>query len=305
MNCKICSNTLGKKSKYVCTNCNKIKHKLKCVKCNKEYSVTAHYYIKVDAHTHMCKQCKLCGVGNPNYGKNWSHDMRNVQSDLIKSKVDEKYRLDCAKGMKGKSISLDTILKRKKTNEEKALIGYTRPKHSECTKKIIGIKSKEKFTNEYFISQRKRNEENGAWIPLSVKNDYALYKELANWKSDVITENLIGIHLLKLYQFKSKTNNGANSLVRDHMYGRKAAFENGVFPELIRHPANCQLITHSDNIKKSKSNNDCIISLDDLFERISNWDAIYYEQSICLELINKYKNGLRYSKENYIINYYG
>ena len=49
--------------------------------------------------------------------------------------------------------------------------------------------------------------------------------------------------------------------VRDHIFGRKNGFVLGVFPEIIRHPANCQIITHSDNIKKSLKNGDSDIKL--------------------------------------------
>jgi hypothetical protein len=252
----------------------------------------------------MCRGCKLKGNANPNYGNKWSDTMKNIQSNVIKSKVDETYRLNCAKGMKGKMLSADSLLKRKKTNEEKLLDGYTRPNHTYEAKIIIGIKSKQKFTPEFLLNQRKTNEQNGNWIPLNMKDDYIFYRELSNWKTDVITKNMIGIDLLKKHQFKSKINNHADSIVRDHMFGRKAGYANGVFPELIRHPANCQLITHSNNVKKAKYNNDCIISLDELINKIINWDIEYIEHIICLELIEQYKMGLRYNKQNYINNYY-
>jgi len=77
-----------------------------------------------------------------------------------------------------------------------------------------------------------------------------------------------------------------------------------VFPEIVRHPTNCQLITHSENIKKSRKNNDSIIILNDLFERIKKWDIDYYEQEKCLCLIISYQNGERYDKKNYIKNYF-
>jgi hypothetical protein len=44
--------------------------------------------------------------------------------------------------------------------------------------------------------------------------------------------------------------------------------------------------------------------LDNLFDRILNWNLEYNEHTICLELIEKYKDGLRYNKENYIKDYY-
>ena len=72
---------------------------IKCVKCKKEYYVGIKYYRKLNILTHNCKQCKLYGEGNPNYGKKWSTEMKIKQSETIKLKVDEAYRLNCSKGM--------------------------------------------------------------------------------------------------------------------------------------------------------------------------------------------------------------
>ena len=80
----------------------------------------------------------------------------------------------------------------------------------------------------------------------------------------------------------------------------KNGFVLGVFPEIIRHPANCQIITHSDNIKKSLKNDDSDIQLVELFDRISNWGKVYFEQLLCVELIEQYNNGKRYDKQKYV-----
>jgi hypothetical protein len=304
MNCKICETTLGPKARMICSNCNSKKHKIECIECKKVYDVTAHYFISLDANTHRCKRCKFKGKSNPNFGKRWSHEKRKKQSNNIKSRVDDVYRLNCSKGMKGKTVSEETIEKRKKVLLEKVINGWKKPEMTEQTKKLIGEKSAEKFTFEYLMKQRKINEDLGYWIPLDKLEDYKLYRELANWKTLVLNENIIGIDLLKKGKLKSKDHRGADSLVRDHMFGRKSGFDSQVFPEILRHPANCQIITHSENIKKAKSNKDCVISLDNLFNRILNWNLEYNEHTICLELIEKHKDGLRYNKENYIKDYY-
>lgn len=41
-------------------------------------------------------------------------------------------------------------------------------------------------------------------------------------------------------------------------------------PEIMKHPANCQLLLHSNNIKKNSKSN---ISLNDLIEKIKHWDV--------------------------------
>jgi len=89
--------------------------------------------------------------------------------------------------------------------------------------------------------------------------------------------------------FNSYTN--ISGVVRDHIYSRDAGFKNGVFPEILRHPCNCQIMLHKDNTIKGKQ---CGITLDNLFTKILNFDKIWYEQSICIEYIVNYKQGKRW-----------
>jgi hypothetical protein len=164
---------------------------------------------------------------------------------------------------------------------------------------LISLKSKNKFNPEYLKKVRKVNEDRGNWIPLDIKDDYYFYRDLSNWKYQVLTHNIVGIELLKTKKLYDKKSKNKHDLVRDHMYGRRNGFNNKVFPEILRHPANCQLISHVNNIKKSKSNNDSVISLDYLFKKILLWEN-YPEQNLCLMLIERYKKGERYCKEDYI-----
>ncbi len=52
------------------------------------------------------------------------------------------------------------------------------------------------------------------------------------------------------------------------MFSVKDGFIHGVDPKIIKHPANCRLLRHSDNVKKGASS---CITLDELLERIHNW----------------------------------
>jgi hypothetical protein len=304
MLCKLCGKELGKRSKVLCGECYTKKYKVKCINCEKEYEVRSHFFLKLDLSTHECKQCKLCGTGNPNYGKRWSDEQKIVQSKLMSSKVNENTRLNSSKGMKGKHVSEETMNKRRETNKLKILNGFKSPTHTEEQKKQIGIKSSLKFTKEYKERMRIVNEKNGTWTPLEIRDEYHLYREFSNWKYQVLTENTIGIEKLKTMKLYDKTNRNKDALVRDHMYGRSEGFKNGVFPEIIRHPANCQIISHGENIKKSKSNNDSIISFIELSDRIKKWNLPYEEQELCVDLLEKYERGLKYEKNNYIKNIY-
>lgn len=84
------------------------------------------------------------------------------------------------------------------------------------------------------------------------------------------------------------------------MYSRKSGFINGVFPELLRHPCNCQIITHFNNVSKAQTkvnnrytDNDSH-TLQELFSKILNYSGEWKEQQLCLHLIEKYNNGERW-----------
>ena len=77
MKCSLCkTNTTSGDSRKICKDCYNKKHIVKCVECNKQYEVTVNYYIKLDLLNHKCKQCKLRGTGNPNFGNRWSEEKR-------------------------------------------------------------------------------------------------------------------------------------------------------------------------------------------------------------------------------------
>lgn len=80
-------------------------------------------------------------------------------------------------------------------------------------------------------------------------------------------------------------------VVRDHKFSRRDGFKNKVYPELLRHPSNCQIITNQQNCSKQGSSS---VSLKELFEFIRRYDKSWTEQQSCLELITKYETGMKY-----------
>ena len=82
--------------------------------------------------------------------------------------------------------------------------------------------------------------------------------------------------LIKENGWYSAKNHGNNlhGVSRDHMYSVKEGFNNKVDPYLISHPANCQLLIHTDNESKC---NKCSITLDELKERVRLWNIKYGE----------------------------
>lgn len=75
-------------------------------------------------------------------------------------------------------------------------------------------------------------------------------------------------------------------VVRDHIYSRMSGFKNKVFPEILRHPCNCQILLHSDNIKKQDG-----ITLNELFNKIKKYKGTWKEHKLCLTLIKRFENG--------------
>lgn len=46
-------------------------------------------------------------------------------------------------------------------------------------------------------------------------------------------------------------------------------FKNNIDPQIIKHPANCQLLRHTDNSSKYIR---CSISIENLLQKIKEWD---------------------------------
>jgi hypothetical protein len=269
-----------------------------CLNCNKKYKT------KFETQKYCCKVCKNLhqkitqigrkykpkyGKENSNYGNKWSEEQKLKQSDLIKSKVNDEYRFKCGSPRRGKKLDRETIIKMHGNREKSS---YSHP-HTKESKLKIGIKSKEKFTPEYFKKIRSIMEKNGSWVPLSKKEDRSVYFKESNWNKKLF-DVLYSKYkiLIETYGIFNSTKN-SRGCVRDHIFSRQSAFDLGVFPEIVRHIENCQIILHKDNVKKAFTKKDGI-SLEQLFEKIEKTSHVWEEQEICLKLIEDYKNGKRW-----------
>lgn len=243
---------------------------------------------------------KGIGKDNPNFGKKWDAERKKRQSEIIKSKVDDTYRKKCSSGMLGKKVSDESKIKRKETRLGK--YGKFNPDIflSEEARRKIGEKSSSKFTEDFKEKMYRTMVERGYWIDKKNKEPYFFYRDLSNWNCNVLIYKVKGSDLINEIGFYSTENR--NGLVRDHRYCRRDGFDNLVFPEILRHPFNCELISHPDNIRKQQSKNieSSSISLSDLLNGIKEYHFEYHEQDLCLERINQYEMGLRYSKNLYL-----
>jgi len=282
------SQTKGKKNFFCNLNCH---NKWKVGK-----SVSEEIKAKIS------KSCS--GKNNGMYGKKHSKKTKlEISKKMLSVFTNPDIRYKCGNANRGKIFSQELI---NKMHDGRTLASYSHP-HTEITKRMIGEKSKAKWTAEYKIQHRKRMETLGYYTPLNQKDDYIFYRALSNW-IDKMFNTITNSEQLRLLNevgvFNIYTNK--NGVVRDHKFSRKLGFKLGVFPELLRHPMNCQIILHSDNVRNARSNNinDNVIDIKNLFQFIKQYNNVWQEQDICIELIKKYENGNRYNKEEYINEYY-
>lgn len=83
------------------------------------------------------------------------------------------------------------------------------------------------------------------------------------------------------YKPKNRGNN-LGGVSRDHRYSIKDGFTNQVHPDIMSHPANCQLMVHNDNISKNHRSS---VTLGQLLEDIVTWEEKYGTFTPCK---NKY-----------------
>ena len=275
-------------NKCICSNCGVEFERYKSLVRN-EKTICCSKNCSAEQLKHTMK-----GINNPNFGNEWSKSQKNNQSIIVSKAMDNdeiKYKVGSAN--RGKKFSKERC--RKMSLAQK---GVKKQKISEETKRKIGIASSKKFTKEFKENLRKKMEDGGYWIPLSRKTDWEIYKDLSNWKSRMFDfiedENQLNL-LEENGVFNSWENR--NGVVRDHMYSRKSGFENGVFPEILRHPANCQLLIQKENIKKktTKYRDADAITLETLFKNILNYQKKEWkEQELCVILIQRYLKGYRW-----------
>lgn len=231
------------------------------------------------------------GELNPNFGKKWNDEQKLKQSEIVKSKVNDEYRRKAGSANRGVKFSPERI---KAMHINRTRESYSHP-HSDKIKKVIGRKSREKFTDEFKKRMREVNEQNGRWVPLKDKTDWEIYKEESNWIDKMynfITDES-QLCLLNEYKVFHATENNTG-VVRDHRYSRWDGYLNKVYPEILRHPVNCFIMLHSDNISKGSKS---LFTLDELFNNIRQYTGMWQEQNRCLTLIKEYKMGNRWKRK--------
>jgi len=155
---------------------------------------------------------------------------------------DPKIRYLVGSANRGKKFSLQRI-------KNMYIPIYSEP-HTEETKKKIGKKSSEKWTPSYKKKFKRKMVELGYWKSIDEIEEYRLYHKLSYWTGNMFntcSENERKI-MIEYGIFHPVNNSGGVS--RDHRFSIKEGFINKVYPEIIRHPCNCEIMLQSDNSKK-------------------------------------------------------
>ena len=126
--------------------------------------------------------------------------------------------------------------------------------------KELGIKLKS--LKEANISYHKRV---GTYDKLSEKELY--YKRARFSFGFYKYKNIKGYELIEQYGIYNPLTN-KNGVSRDHMLSINYGWTHNIPPEIIAHPANCEIILQSKNASKSKKSS---ITFEELNKRINNW----------------------------------
>lgn len=113
--------------------------------------------------------------------------------------------------------------------------------------------------------------EKGSSVPIEDREPYSVYVKAASFKHGFKTECEKQNALLKEYGvYNTRENKNTNGCVRDHLLSRRYGFDNNIPTWIISHPANCEIVLHSENIRRA-FDDDNLISIEELLERIENW----------------------------------
>jgi hypothetical protein len=238
---------------------------------------------------------RVSGSNNANYGKLWTEEQKIAGSKLKKEQYhnNAEYRYKVGSSNRGVKFSKGRI---KAMHAHRPRESYIRS-HDKETREKIGQASRKKWTNEYKKDHRKRMEDLGYWVPIKDADPYDLYYKESNWVSgmiDYLTDAEVArVNIEGLFSAKN-----SKGTVRDHIVPRMTGYEFNLPVEIIRHPSNLQLVSHSENISKGFQDRRLTINEKEhtihlLVERIINFKNKWKEQEKCLQLITSGQVPLR------------
>ena len=163
-----------------------------------------------------------------------------------------------AHSSKTKTTISKSLLERNKVSKESRVC-------LECNKIfIVSNKSQKKYCCRRCVVDNRRSD-----------SDYLNYHHDCKFKFNVWKyPQEFDLGLIKKYGWYKAVNRGnnLNGVSRDHKISISYGWQNNISPEIMSHPANCQLMRHGDN---SRKNNKCSIMLEQLLRDIEVWKNNY------------------------------
>lgn len=232
---------------------------------------------------------KMSGSNNPNFGNKWDDEQKSAASASKKQQFLDKpeYAKAVGSANRGKTFSPEKV---SAMHSGRDRASYSHP-HTPETKALIGAKSSAKWTSDFKDAFYQTMVKLGHWTPRESQNPYKIYYKASNWVCSMVeffsTEER---EMLLVHGFYNKTN--TVGFVRDHIVPRKTGFEFGIPPELLRHPANLQFISHAQNISKGFRDRRLTAvekraTINLLIQRIESFSQPWHEQTQCLTLIQE------------------
>jgi hypothetical protein len=277
------------KKGYIMNNkAQSIKCAVTCKYCGDTFFlVKSKAKLKIDKLTFCNRKCTadyFTGSNNPNYGNSLSQEAKDKISAASKNMfvaIDSngnKIRIsnDDPRYISGEFIAESSgriLPQHTRDAMSKSKAGIQPHTFTEETRNKISIASKANWKSASFRDKtRKTRELKGQWVPLDQKDKYKLYFEACKFKHsfyDYATPEEIAI--VKEYGIFNASSN-SKGCVRDHLYSRRSGFENNVDPDIISHPANSEIILHSENVRRAHSKyGDDQITLKELLLKIERW----------------------------------
>lgn len=240
---------------------------------------------------------KFSGENNPRYGVEWTVEQR-LNASIIKTKQfadSPEYRYKAGASNRGVKFDEDRI---RRMNENRTPESYSHP-HSDESKKLIGKKSAEKWTDEFRLTFRKTMEDRGYWLRIEDKDPYDTYYKESNWIGSMIEffnpDEIVSLNEFGLFNQYSNS----KGWVRDHLVPRMVGYEFELPPQILRHPANMRFLSHAENVSKGFADrkltkNEKYDTILILFERITKFDKEWSEHQWCLDYIRNYNEHLHH-----------
>lgn len=165
--------------------------------------------------------------------------------------------------------------------------------HSKSTKKKISESTKKGKTKYYCDNCKKEKRNRGKYglcrscslefrrLTMDSYQKYRLQCKFNFALSDYPDE--FNFSLIKKNGWYKASNHGnnLNGISRDHIVSVFYGYQNNISSEIIKHPANCQLLMHNYNSSKHKK---CDITIEELYDKIRTWNKKYNKKAVIVKL---------------------